>query len=193
MSANTCVESQASTVIAGREKIPPSFRPCSRVSRPRAGRQGSCGSGTRGARQSPARDSGLEPFGTPADAEPERRYWITFNGEIYNHEAVRSESGVEREAMHSRTDTEILLLAWERWGLEALPRLVGQWAFAVFDTVERRLWLVRDRFGEKPLFYHESTESLVFASSLEALVQHPQVPRQLEPSALSSTLPSGTW
>ncbi len=86
--------------------------------------------------------------------------------------------------MHSRTDTEILLLAWERWGAQALPRLVGQWAFAVFDTVERRLWLVRDRFGEKPLFYHENTESLVFASSLEALVQHPQVPRQLDPECL---------
>ena len=112
------------------------------------------------------------------------RYWITFNGEIYNYEEVRRELGVERCAMRSRTDSEILLLAWERWGTEALPRLVGQWAFAMLDTVERRLWLVRDRFGEKPLFYHESTQALVFASSLEALVQHPQVPRELDPECL---------
>ena len=87
------------------------------------------------------------------------RYWLTFNGEIYNYEEVRRELGLEREAMRSRTDTEILLLAWERWGPQALPRLVGQWAFAVLDTVERRLWLARDRFGEKPLFYHERTRS----------------------------------
>ena len=126
----------------------------------------------------------LSPSGRQPMRSPSGRYWITFNGEIYNHEEVRRELGVEREAMHSRTDTEILLLAWERWGAQALPRLVGQWAFAVFDTVERRLWLVRDRFGEKPLFYHESTEALVFASSLEALVQHPQVPRQLDPECL---------
>ena len=112
------------------------------------------------------------------------RYWITFNGEIYNHEEVRRELRVEREALRSRTDTEILLLAWERWGAQALPRLVGQWAFAVFDTVERRLWLARDRFGEKPLFYHERLEARVFASSLEALVQDPQVPRELDPECL---------
>jgi asparagine synthase (glutamine-hydrolysing) len=126
----------------------------------------------------------LSPSGHQPMASPEGRYLITFNGEIYNYEEVRRELGVKREALHSRTDTEILLLAWERWGAQALSHLVGQWAFAVFDTVERRLWLVRDRFGEKPLFYHESTESLVFASSLEALIQHPQVPRQLDPECL---------
>jgi asparagine synthase (glutamine-hydrolysing) len=112
------------------------------------------------------------------------RYWITFNGEIYNYEDVRRELGVKCDAMRSRTDSEILLLAWERWGAQALPRLVGQWAFALFDAVERRLWLARDRFGEKPLFYHESPQALVFASSLEALVQHPQVPRELDPECL---------
>ena len=126
----------------------------------------------------------LSPLGRQPMRSPSGRYWITFNGEIYNHEEVRSELGVERQAMHSRTDTEILLLAWERWGAQALPRLVGQWAFALFDTMERRLWLVRDRFGEKPLFYHESTEALVFGSSLGALVQHPQVPRELDPECL---------
>ena len=82
------------------------------------------------------------------------RYWITFNGEIYNYEDVRRELGVERETLRSRTDTEILLLAWERWGTAALAHLVGQWAFAIFDKVERRLWLARDRFGEMPLYYY---------------------------------------
>ncbi|MGH7872059.1 MAG: asparagine synthase (glutamine-hydrolyzing) [Candidatus Binatia bacterium] len=112
------------------------------------------------------------------------RYWITFNGEIYNYEEVRRELGVERSAMRSRTDTEILLLAWERWGTQALPHLVGQWAFAVIDKVERRLWLARDRFGEKPVYYHERSDAIVFASTLEALVQDPRVPRDLDPRSI---------
>ncbi len=126
----------------------------------------------------------LSPSGHQPMRSASGRYWITFNGEVYNYQEVRRELGLERNAMRSRTDTEILLFAWERWGEQSLPRLVGQWAFAVFDTVEQRLWLVRDRFGEKPLFYHETTEALVFASSLEALVQHPQVPRELDPACL---------
>ena len=126
----------------------------------------------------------LSPSGHEPMESHDGRYLITFNGEIYNYQEVRRELGVEREAMHSGTDTEVLLLAWGRWGAQALPRLVGQWASAVFDRVERRLWLARDRFGEKPLFYQENAESLVFASSLEALVQHPQVPRQLDPECL---------
>ena len=125
---------------------------------------------------------------SPAGHQPMRsatgRYWITFNGEIYNYADLRRELGFNCSAMRSRTDSEIMLLGWERWGAELLPRMVGQWAFAVFDTVERRLWLSRDRFGEKPLFYHESTEALVFASTLEALVQHPQVPHELDPESL---------
>jgi len=133
---------------------------------------------------------------TSAGHQPMRsatgRYWLTFNGEIYNYDEVRRELGFECGAMRSRTDSEVLLLAWERWGAQALPRMAGQWAFAMFDTVERRLWLARDRFGEKPLFYHESTEALVFASSLEALVQHPQVPHELDPDCLVEYVTYGT-
>jgi asparagine synthase (glutamine-hydrolysing) len=126
----------------------------------------------------------LSPKGHQPMQSADGRYWITFNGEIYNHEDVRRELGVSRDALRSRSDTEILLLAWAKWGMEALPRLVGQWAFAVFDVRDRRLWLSRDRFGEKPLFYHEGPDALVFASSIEALLQHPQVPRALDPENL---------
>src|SRR5262252_370616 len=126
----------------------------------------------------------LSPSGHEPMESPDGRYLITFNGEIYNYEEVRGELGVELKTLRSQTDTEILLLAWERWGAHALPHLVGQWAFAVFDRVERRLSLARDRFGEKPLFYQENAESLVFASSVEALLQHPQVPRELDPECL---------
>jgi asparagine synthase (glutamine-hydrolysing) len=112
------------------------------------------------------------------------RYLITFNGEIYNHDALREELGVDRSQMRSRTDTEVLLLAWARWGEAALDRMVGQWAFAVYDRQEGRLWLARDRFGEKPLFYHDERGVLTFASTIRSLVEAPWVPRELDGDAM---------
>lgn len=113
------------------------------------------------------------------------RFAIAFNGEIYNFEELREELGVPRDRLRSGTDTEVLLLAFERWGEAVLERLVGQFAFAVHDRVEGRLWLARDRFGEKPLFYCESGGSLAFASSIAALLRLPWVPRRLSPEALA--------
>jgi asparagine synthase (glutamine-hydrolysing) len=124
-------------------------------------------------------DAGSQPMRSPTG-----RYLITFNGEIYNYGDLRREMGLEEKQLRSRTDTEVLLYAWERWGAAALDRMVGQWAFAIYDSDERRLWLARDRFGEKPLFYHQSAEALVFASSIPALLEAPGVPRELDGDAL---------
>ncbi|NIO12232.1 MAG: asparagine synthase (glutamine-hydrolyzing) [Deltaproteobacteria bacterium] len=125
---------------------------------------------------------------SPAGHQPMRsvtgRYLITFNGEIYNHKELLGDMGVVNSSLRSGTDTEVILLAWEKWGPQSLDRLVGQWAFALFDTVENRLWLARDRFGEKPLFYHESDLALTFASTIPALFQAPWVPRSLDTHAL---------
>ena len=75
------------------------------------------------------------------------RHVVIFNGEIYNYRELIRELGVPHEELRSSSDTEALLLAWERWGPAALDRLVGQWAFALYDREERQLWLARDRFG----------------------------------------------
>jgi len=124
-------------------------------------------------------DAGRQPMRSPTG-----RYLISFNGEIYNYQELRREMGVGEEQLRSRTDTEVLLYAWERWGTEALDRMVGQWAFAVYDTDERCLWLARDRFGEKPLFYYRGGEALAFASTIPALLEVPWVPRELDPDAM---------
>jgi asparagine synthase (glutamine-hydrolysing) len=124
-------------------------------------------------------DAGRQPMRSATG-----RYLITFNGEIYNFDDLRREMGVDHDQLRSRTDTEVLLLAWERWGTGALDRMVGQWAFAVYDTDERRLWLARDRFGEKPLFYHRGGGALAFASTIPALLAAPWVPRELDDDAL---------
>lgn len=112
------------------------------------------------------------------------RYLITYNGEIYNYEELYKDLGVDRKTLRSQTDTEVILLAWAKWGMGALDRFVGQWAFSVYDTRERRMWLARDRFGEKPLFYHHGTAALSFASSIPALFQAPWVQRRLDADAL---------
>jgi hypothetical protein len=91
-----------------------------------------------------------------------RRYAIAFNGEIYNFADLKRELGLDAASLRSRTDTEVLLHAWSRWGPETLDRLVGQFAFALWDRDQERLWLARDRFGEKPLFFHAGREAIVF-------------------------------
>lgn len=126
----------------------------------------------------------LSPAGRQPMTSASGRTTVSFNGEIYNHAELREELGLSRDALRSATDTEILLHAWERWGSAALDRMVGQWAFALYERDARRLWLVRDRFGEKPLFVARTPRTLAFASSLQALVQAPLVPRRVDRQAL---------
>ncbi len=116
------------------------------------------------------------------------RLLVTYNGEIYNFRELRKELGLTERDLRSRSDTEVLLAAWERWGPAALDRMVGQWAFAIYDRDSRRLWLARDRFGEKPLYYHTAPGSLSFASSIPALLKAPWVGRDLDPEALAEYL-----
>ena len=125
----------------------------------------------------------LSPAGHQPMVSASGRFVVVLNGEIYNFRELRDELGLDPSQLRSSSDTEILLWAWERWGEEAPTRLVGQFAFALWDTREQVLWLVRDRFGEKPLYWHQSGGSLAFASSLGALVQAPFVPRAVCPSA----------
>ena len=112
-------------------------------------------------------------------------YHLTFNGEIYNHTEIRA----ELEALghtgwqSSHSDTEVLLRAWMQWGEGCLPRLRGMFAFAVWDERERKLTLVRDRIGIKPLYYTAHHGRLTFASEIKALLQDPDCPRAVNPEA----------
>ena len=126
----------------------------------------------------------LSPAGHQPMRSADGRLLISFNGEIYNHADLRRELGLEQSDLRSTTDTEIILHAWEKWRTGALSRMVGQWAIAIYDLKERRLWLARDRFGEKPLFYHQGGEGIAFASSIHALLQCPWVPRNIDRDAL---------
>jgi len=98
------------------------------------------------------------------------RLWITFNGEIYNFRELRQRLESEGCRFRSQTDTEIVLAAYDRWGLRAVEELVGMFAFAIWDDARGRLWLVRDRLGKKPLYYAAANGTLRFASELKALL-----------------------
>lgn len=110
---------------------------------------------------------------------------VLFNGEIYNHLALREALIAKGHRFRSHhSDTEVLVHGFEEWG-EGLPaRLNGMFAFAMYDKVRRRLFLARDRFGEKPLFYAVGRDFFAFASELSALARHPEVDRTLDRSAL---------
>ncbi|HWZ41872.1 MAG TPA: asparagine synthase (glutamine-hydrolyzing) [Candidatus Saccharimonadales bacterium] len=112
------------------------------------------------------------------------RYVTIFNGEIYNFEEIRSELGIHAWRGHS--DTEAMLEAIERWGLEAaVRRFVGMFAFALWDRQDRRLSLVRDRLGIKPLYYGQVNGHFVFASELKAIQQFPGFESRIDRDALA--------
>jgi asparagine synthase (glutamine-hydrolysing) len=117
------------------------------------------------------------------------RYWITFNGEIYNFKELRADLEARGVRFRTKGDTEALLHAYITWGPDCLSRLNGMFAFAVWDALEQRLFLARDRLGEKPLYYARLPgDGIAFASELKALRLHPAVGRTLSPRALSQYL-----
>ncbi|RCS30229.1 amidotransferase 1, exosortase A system-associated [Rhodanobacter denitrificans] len=117
---------------------------------------------------------------------------LIYNGELYNFGSLRAELEALGILFTSDSDTEVLLRAWQQWGEACLPRLVGMFAFAVWDMRARRVFLVRDQLGIKPLYYgFTSSGDLVFASELKGLLAHPGVERQLDPQALEDYLALG--
>ncbi len=116
----------------------------------------------------------LSPLGAQPMHAASARYVIVFNGEVYNFAPIRTELGLAGYHFRGHSDTEVLLAAFDRWGIEAsIPRFAGMFAIAVWDRQERELWLIRDRLGEKPLFYGDVRGNWLFGSELKALRAFP--------------------
>ncbi len=113
----------------------------------------------------------LSPGGHQPMHSPDRRYTIVYNGEIYNYLELRKELRTLGHNFRTNSDTEVLLAAWAQWGVDGLRRLVGMFAFAVFDSIAQTLTMVRDAFGIKPLFYACTPEGILFASEIPALLK----------------------
>ena len=110
--------------------------------------------------------------------------WITFNGEIYNHQDLRARLEAKGHIFRSRTDTESIVHAYEEWGLEFVEHLTGMFALGLWDSRKRRLVLARDRLGIKPLYYTLEGTRVRFASEIKALLVDPNVPRKVRAQSL---------
>lgn len=111
--------------------------------------------------------------------------WISYNGEIYNYAEIRSLLESRGYVFHTRTDTEVLLHGYEEWGKDCLERFVGMFAFAIWDSNRKSLWLVRDRLGIKPLFYACLSDRILFASEIKAILADRCVPRDIDRAAMA--------
>lgn len=121
------------------------------------------------------------------------RYWITFNGEIYNYQDIRSELEGSGAVFSSHTDTEVIIAAFARWGVDSLTRLRGMFAFALWDRLERRAYLARDRIGIKPLLWSAAKGGgVVFASEIKAILASGLVDSIIEPRAIFDLLATGS-
>ncbi|MBA3929252.1 MAG: asparagine synthase (glutamine-hydrolyzing) [Xanthomonas sp.] len=132
----------------------------------------------------------LSPEGHQPMTSADGRWTMAFNGEIYNHAALRAELSALGHAFRGRSDTEVLLAAIAQWGVEAaLTRGNGMLALAAWDRVERTLWLARDRVGKKPLYYGWTGDgTFLFGSELAALRACPRLRAEVDPDALALLL-----
>lgn len=113
-----------------------------------------------------------------------RRIWVTYNGEIYNFQTLREELIKKGHTFKSQTDTEIIIHSYEQWGEECVSRFIGMFSFAIYDENKEKLFLARDRFGIKPLFYYWDGERFLFGSEIKAIIAHPMVKRDIDSSAI---------
>lgn len=123
--------------------------------------------------------SGHQPF-----VSQDQRYWMVYNGEIYNYLELRTELAQLGHRFFSETDTEVFLAAFAQWGTDCFNRLNGMWAVLIWDQHEQTLVASRDRFGEKPLFYTQVGSDWYFASEAKALFKHPDIPARPNERAL---------
>ncbi len=97
--------------------------------------------------------------------------WITYNGEVYNAEELRDELLAKGHVLKSRTDTEIIIHAFEQYGPDCLHMFNGMWAFCLYDKRKSKLFIARDRFGVKPLYFHHDGRRLIFSSMPSAILK----------------------
>jgi len=134
--------------------------------------------------------SGQQPL-----ANEDGSIWVIFNGEIYNHADVRKELEAHGHVYRTRSDTETIVHAYEQWGEACVHRFRGMFAFAIWDAPRRRLLLVRDRLGIKPLYWARTADALLFGSEIKAILAsglvEPQTNQAVLPEVLSTRYTSG--
>jgi len=127
---------------------------------------------------------GAQPMSSAGCPRAPGECWIVYNGEVYNHAALRAELEALGHRFRSRCDTEAILHAYEEWGEDCVGRLNGMFGFAIWDGARRRLFLARDRLGIKPIYYSWRGGRLVFASEIKAILEDPAIEREVDSQAV---------
>jgi asparagine synthase (glutamine-hydrolysing) len=121
----------------------------------------------------------LTPTGRQPMTNETGDIFITYNGELYNHPDLRIELEAAGHRYHSRSDTETIIHAYEEWETDCLNRFNGIFAFAIWDVRKRKLFLARDRFGVKPVYYFRDGNGFIFGSEIKAILAYPGIPRSI--------------
>ncbi len=128
-------------------------------------------------------DTGAQPM-----TNEDETVWIVFNGEIYNFQELRKELLAKGHVFKSKSDTEVIIHAYEEFGVDCVTKLRGMFALAIWDSKSRRLFLARDRMGIKPLYYSQTSREFLFGSELKAIVAEPEFDRTIDRRALRTFL-----
>lgn len=127
----------------------------------------------------------LSSAGHQPMADSERKIWITYNGEIYNFKELRNELEKLGYSFRSSSDTEVIINSYKAWGIQCILKFNGMFAFALWDGSRNRLFLVRDRYGIKPLYYYLRNGLLVFASEIKGILENEEVKKEVDEEALN--------
>ena len=112
----------------------------------------------------------LSAFGHQPMCDKDEKYWIVFNGEIYNYKEIRRELEVLGCLFYSYTDTEVIIHAYAQWGVKALDKFNGMFSFALIDTIKNEVFFARDRIGIKPFYYTQSNDQFIFGSTIQSII-----------------------
>lgn len=124
--------------------------------------------------------SGQQPM-----PDSSKRYWIVFNGELFNHIELRAELEAKGYTFNTNSDTEVIVQLYACYGKDALPKMNGQFALAIWDTLNEELFLARDRVGIRPLFYHNNKGEFTFGSEIKAIFENKKIARGFNSESLS--------
>ncbi|MBA3663524.1 MAG: asparagine synthase (glutamine-hydrolyzing) [Bacteroidetes bacterium] len=117
--------------------------------------------------------------------------WITYNGEIYNFKEIKLQLEKAGDSFTTKSDTEVILKAYNKWGIDCVHKFIGMFAFVIFDQIKNEITCVRDRTGIKPFFYYFRDDLFLFASELKAFHKHPAFVKELNHDALSAFIQFG--
>lgn len=130
----------------------------------------------------------LTKSGSQPMSNEDGKIWIIFNGEIYNFKELRSDLESKGHRFKSNTDTEVLIHLYEEYDLKFLEKINGMFAFCIYDSSKKIFFLARDRIGIKPVYYYEDHGRFIFCSEIKGILKHPEIKRQINPSAIDSFL-----